>query len=376
MPEKRPVGVMRVAALCLLLALAACHSPAPRPLAPANSTPLAAHLAGLEFALVGERFVSASMAADVVDSVASWRAPDGTRWALVTAKESDQVLVLDGSTGRLLQRFGGSGSGPGQFNYPNGISVIDDLLWVVERDNRRVQVLRLPDFEPLGNFGSGELRAPYGLWLRKDGERFDVHVSDAFMLPPDYRTVPPMAELALRFKRYSVTLADGLVDATLSATFGATDPAGAVRVTESLRGDPVHDRLLIAEEHAPTGTRLRVYDLDGHYRGRDIGAAQYRAQAEGIALWQCEDDSGYWIGADQFGDRTVFHLFDRTHLDHVGSFAGHHTANTDGIWLDQSPSESFPAGVLYAIHDDQALAAFDWRDIAAALGLRAVCADN
>jgi 3-phytase len=29
----------------------------------------------------------------------------------------------------------------------------------------------------------------------------------------------------------------------------------------------------------------------------------------------------------------------------------------------------FPAGAFFAVHDDQAVAAFDWRDIASELGL-------
>jgi 3-phytase len=373
MPPFRIRGFLRFAAVFFLLSLAACQSPASRQVALSDPPPLAASQAGLDFAQVAERFVSASMAQDMVDSVASWDAPDGTRWALVTGKQSDQLLVFDGSSGELLTRFGSGGSGPGQFDYPNGIFVIEDLVWIVERDNRRVQLLRLPDFEPLGSFGESELRAPFGLWLHKDGEAFELYVSDGFMLPPNYQTVPPLAELAQRFKRYRVALADGELHVHLVGPFGATDPAGAIRIAESLWGDPAFDRLLIAEEHRPTGTVLRLYDLQGQYRGRDVGAGEYRAEAEGIALWHCPDGAGYWIGVDQFSDRTVFHLYDREQLEHRGSFAGEYTANTDGIWLEQTPNSAFPAGVLYAIHDDQALTAFDWRDIATALGLRANC---
>jgi hypothetical protein len=40
-----------------------------------------------------------------------------------------------------------------------------DLVFVVERDNHRVQVFELPDFRPLGHFGTDELVKPYGLWV-------------------------------------------------------------------------------------------------------------------------------------------------------------------------------------------------------------------
>ena len=140
---------------------------------------------------------------------------------------------------------------------------------------------------------------------------------------------------------------------------------------ESLFGDEANGRLLVAEEDVPTGTRLREYDLQGRYLGRDVGAGQYVAQAEGIALMACADGRGWWVASDQFADRTVFHLFDRASLRHVGSFAGEVTGLTDGVWLDARGDARFPQGVFYASHLDQGVAAFDWRDIAAALSLPA-----
>ena len=85
----------------------------------------------------------------------------------------------------------------------------------------------------------------------------------------------------------------------------------------------------------------------------------------------CADGRGWWVASDQFADRTVFHLFDRASLTHVGSFAGEVTGLTDGVWLDARGDARFPQGVFYASHLDQGVAAFDWRDIAAALSLPA-----
>ena len=87
----------------------------------------------------------------------------------------------------------------------------------------------------------------------------------------------------------------------------------------------------------------------------------------------CADGGGYWIATDQFKDRSLFHVFDRRTLAHLGAFAGAVTANTDGIWLEQRGNARFPQGVFYALHDDQAVAAFDMRDVGKALGL-AACA--
>ena len=142
---------------------------------------------------------------------------------------------------------------------------------------------------------------------------------------------------------------------------------------ESIWGDPANDRLLIAEEDETGGRVIKVYDFDGRYSGPTIGDGIFRTEPEGIALYECADGSGYWIATDQDGGRNVFHLFDRRSLTHLGGFAGRVTRNTDGIWLAQQPLPEFPAGVLFAVHDDRAVAAFDWRDVTAALGLPEAC---
>jgi 3-phytase len=79
---------------------------------------------------------------------------------------------------------------------------------------------------------------------------------------------------------------------------------------------------------------------------------------------------------DQFKDRSLFNVFDRQSLRYLGAFAGTQVGNTDGVWLHQAATTRFPQGVFYAVHDDMAVGAFDWRDIAKTLGLRATCGAN
>ena len=91
-----------------------------------------------------------------------------------------------------------------------------------------------------------------------------------------------------------------------------------------------------------------------------------------MALWTCDAGAGYWIGVDQL-QPTVFRLFDRTTLAPVKTFSGQVVANTDGQVLYAVGTPRFPAGALYALHDDKAVAAFDLRDIVRALGLSDRC---
>jgi 3-phytase len=332
------------------------------------------HQAGIPHVVVKEAWVSVAQQEDNVDSPASWL-QDGKLMVAATAKSTDQLIIYDGDTGARLRTVGAAGKALGQLNRPNGIATVDDkYAFVVERDNHRVQMFALPDFRPLLAFAETDLIQPYGLWVRKLGAGYEVIVSDNYTLGEDANgedIVPPLAELDKRFRRYEIGQADGKWMAKPGRHFGDTGEAGAIRVTESVFGDEANNRLLIAEEDISSGTRLREYTLDGKYAGRDVGASNYKAQAEGIALMRCKDGSGWWVASDQFDDRTVFHLFERKSLRHVGSFIGDVTGLTDGVWLDERGDARFPKGVFYASHLDVAVSAFDWRDIAAALKLPA-----
>ncbi|KAF1721096.1 phytase [Pseudoxanthomonas wuyuanensis] len=331
-----------------------------------------------EIPVVQEAFLTAMTPEDNIDSPASWTAPDGKTWLIATAKATDKLVVYDGQTGQTLRSFGTTGKGDGQFERPNGIAVADALVFVVERDNHRVQVLRLPDFGHVLTFGAEQLRKPYGLWVNRTGDGYEVYVTDAYMAGEDAQgedILPPLNQLDKRVWRYAVARDGEGFSATVAGSFGDTTPDGALRVVESIWGDPANDRLLIAEEDETYANELKVYDLAGRYAGRTIGRDVFRAQSEGIMLKTCAGGAGWWLTTEQGKGRTVFHLFDRKTLEHAGAVAGARVANTDGIWLDQSASASFPEGVLYAVHDDQGVVALDWRDIAQALALPSCAAE-
>ncbi len=328
---------------------------------------------------VAEAFLTEMIEADNIDSPAAWRAPDGATWVISTAKATDQLLVYDGDTGETLQRIGQRGDELGAFKRPNGVFVLDDLLLVVERDNRRVQVMRLPGFKPVTVFGSDDLIKPYGLWARRIADGIELFVTDAYMAGEDEQgedILPPLAELDQRVKRFLIREDGDGMHGRLLGSFGDTSEEGAVRVVESIWGDPATDRLLIAEEDETYANEIKVYTLAGAYAGQTFGRDIFAAQAEGIALFACEDGSGYWLTTEQGKSKTLFHVFDRQDLRHLGAFGGRMVANTDGIWLHQAGTNRFPAGVLYAVHDDQGMVALDWREIAAGLSLRESCEPN
>ncbi len=365
------------AAVAALL-LAACAATAPRREAPPPPavTALPSGTAPKEVT-VSERYESAESPDDELDSLATWTAQDGRTWLIASAKSSHRLVVFDGDSGERLRTVGSEGNGPGQFKRPNGVAVYGDHLFVVERDNRRVQVLSLPDFTVVGTFGEGELRSPYGLWMTEtEPGELEVYVTDSFMYGNAFDQLPAFTELDQRVRRYRVQFNQaGHLVAHYAGAFGDTREASALRMVESIAGDPANDRLLIADEDRRHESTLREYSFSGRYTGRSLPQDSFSAEAEGVALWTCPDGGGYWIAVDQLAPQTVFHLFDRVTLAPLGSFHGALTARTDGVALHAAATPSFPGGVLFAVHDDKAVTAFDLRDIARALGLPPGCTE-
>jgi 3-phytase len=326
---------------------------------------------------VVEAYVSAEAPAEELDSLATWPTEDGKTWLIASGKSSHRLVVFDADNGEQLRTFGGEGKGPGEFKRPNGLAVHGDQVFVVERDNHRVQLLSLPDFKVVGTFGEKELRSPYGIWLtEKEPGELEVYITDSFMYGKQFDVVPPFNELDQRVRRYRVSFdQDGAMRAQYAGSFGDTREDSALRMVESIAGDPDNDRMLIADEDRRHLSTLREYSFSGRYTGRTLPQDAFGAEAEGVALWTCPDGSGYWIAVDQLAPLTIFHLFDRVTLQPRGSFEGATTARTDGVALHAAASEGFPGGALFAVHDDKSISAFDLRDVARSLGLKQGCTE-
>jgi 3-phytase len=367
-PPARPGAL---AALALLLAAAGCGE---RRSSQADAAPGGIRaVAAPEPVVLKEAWLTTRDTMDNIDSPAVWHGPDGQHWLLATAKTTHVLVVNDAATGKLIRRVGGPGKALGRLQRPNGIAVIDDLVLVVERDNHRVQVFRLPSFRPVGVFGDTLLTLPYGLTVYRDGEpgRYVVYVTDNYEMPDE--TVPPDSLLGRRVRQFKVSVAGHRLSAEQVRAFGETSGPGVLRVVESIEADVPNDRLLIAEEQEGASL-IKVYSLDGKFTGTTVGPGLFPHQAEGIILYACGDTAGYWVTTDQDLAVNTFHVFDRRSLELVGSFRGETTLNTDGIALTQRGFGGFAHGAFYAVHNDGNVAAFGWSEIADALKLRKDCA--
>lgn len=332
----------------------------------AVDAPPAASNAEATVPVIEERWVTVADTLWNVDTPALWT--DGaSSVVLVTAKGTHDLQLFDGATGERVGAFGEQGPEQGNYDRPNGVLVVDDFALVVERDNHRVQVLEMPEGTSLGSFGEDELRYPYGLAVSGTAEELVLFVTD------DYEDVEDVVpdDLTRRVHRFDVSLRSGAApEVRAHATFGAPDGEGALRVVESIQVDPDQGLVFVADESRKS---YLEYDVSGTYRGRQLGAPAIEGDPEGIVLVRCGAEAGYWVLTDQQDDVTLFRVFDRVDFEPLGVFRGAVTTNTDGATFELGPVPGFPAGVLYAIHDDQALSAFDWGDVAETLGLRSDC---
>lgn len=312
---------------------------------------------------------------DNVDSPAVWHGENGEHWLLATAKEGNTINVYNAADGSFIERFGKTGTGEGEFDRPNGIWVIDNLLLVVERDNARVQIVTLPDFTFVGFMTHEDLRYPYGLSVEKtDDETYELFITDNFN--PSLEGYPPEEELDERIHHYQFTYSNGTFDYQTIRIFGDISGEGILHKVESLHTDRAHNRLLIADE-AFSQRSIKVYDLEGNFTGDVIPNTHFTSEPEGIALYACEDNSGYWIITDQHKTgENKFEIFDRQALDHLGGFKADITKNTDGIWLTQKSFGPFEKGAFYPVHDDGSVTVISWSDISDALSLERDCTLN
>jgi 3-phytase len=324
-----------------------------------------------EVVAIKEVFTTLRDESDNVDSPAIWHGEDGQNWLLATAKEGNVIIVYDAASGEKIARFGSFGSGLGELSRPNGIAVIDNYAVIVERDNQRIQVFSLPDFESLGTFGETFLRLPYGITIDQFDGEYHLYVTDNYETPEE--ETPPADSLGLRVHHFVFTLENNQISAKHIKAFGDTVGEGVLYKVESILIDREYNRLLIADEHEEH-RNVKIYDVDGYFTGQVIPHNYFFYEPEGIVVWECEaDSSGYYLMVDQGKINNTFQVFDRKTLEYIGGFSGEITLNTDGIAITQKAFGSFIHGAFYPVHNDGSLTAIAWDDIAKILGLRYDC---
>jgi len=327
-------------------------------------------IAGSDYKTINEEYITYWNDDDNIDSPAFWQSKDGRQNIIIaTSKNKHCLFIYDAITGQIIQKVGKRGSEKGEFNRPNGIWIIDDLLFICERDNHRVQVLTLPNFKSIGFIGENTLKRPYGLSIYKQNSEFILFVTDQY--ENEDGSYSELSTLNERVKKYSCRLNNNSFESKHLKSFGDTQGRGILFIVESIYADNVNDNIIIAEEDKNQNIH-KVYDLEGNFKNIEIGDDLFEYQAEGIALYDCGNGTGYWFCMDQdyyLTKRNTVHIFDRKSLKYIISFITGKTENTDGIWLTQIPFGNFKKGAFFAIHNDGGVGVFDLEKIITELSL-------
>ena len=132
-----------------------------------------------------------------------WGVAVNQRGEIIVAEESGYCISIFSPTGEKLRSFGSKGSGPGQFNEPNGVTVDDDgNILVADSRNHRIQKFTSNNKHnitsvPLGSQGSKDLQFNFPISvaispITKKIATSDLHNGRVQILNPDltfYRSI-------------------------------------------------------------------------------------------------------------------------------------------------------------------------------------------
>ena len=101
---------------------------------------------------------------------------------IFVTSHGDQCIYVYDTSGRQKTTIGSCGTGPLQFNYPMGISISGEIMYVGEHTGNRIHKITLGG-ECLGAFGSkgsgkGQFNGPYAICIGPDGRIYVVDYSN------------------------------------------------------------------------------------------------------------------------------------------------------------------------------------------------------
>lgn len=305
---------------------------------------------------IQEAFVTAAAPAQPVSSPAAWHGDDGQHWVVGASEQNNSLIVYDAVTGELVKTVGTSGTAEGQFRQPCGISIVDNIAVVVERGNHRAQVFLLPDFRSLGFFGNDELVSPNGITMYQLFEdRYYIFVSDD-------------AGKSAKIHKYEMNYFEGDFRSAHANTFGDTEGEGAITTPGSIYMDPLNNHLLVADI-AEGKNNIKVYNVDGKFTGKVINGELFKNRPDGIALFEGQGSTGYWIVTDRHDGDNVFHVLNRQTFEQEASFKGGKVDGCTGLCVTDVPFGKFKKGALFTVNAEGKVAAFSWESLITGLNL-------
>jgi 3-phytase len=232
--------------------------------------------------------------ADNIDSIAVWN-----NKVFVTAKSTHMIHIYNKENPDIIKKFGSFGSNPNQLNRPNGIFVKDDYLFVVERDNKRLQIFNLPSLKSVKIITG--FTKPYGIWVEKVNSIYQVYITDdgnkaIYKVILDEKLQTSKTILFHKFN-YSIKL-------------------------ESILVDSMYKHVILSDEKKH---RIIILNMDGQFK-KIIASDIFKGEPEGIALYK-----DHYIFTDQGKKYNYYHFITRNDHTYTKSLVIPTVTNTDGI---------------------------------------------
>jgi len=246
--SRRHAGLASLLSVFTLIVLAGCAAKA------INPEKLRARNDSVESAFLAEHKGKIGDA-----PVAFWHGPEDSHLAIAVRENDNDIEVFDAETGISVKRIGTTGSKPLQFSRPCGITVADNMCFVVERGNHRVQVLRLPDFTGFGMIGADRLASPTNVAV------FPVEFGSYYVYVADRYVSSPRDENQY-IVRFNTAQALTSVNSHYISTFGYCTDIGYIGTVTDMKV-MAENRWLLVTERSGSKTSIRTYTLDGAFEG-------------------------------------------------------------------------------------------------------------
>ena len=195
-----------------------------------------------------------------VPAYAFYHGADNSHWAVAADGGSDALIVYDAVKGTELRRVGKPGTEKGELSDPVAIYIEDDLLFVLERGNDRIQVFELPNFTSFGFIGEDRLDKPEAM------AAFHIEPGAFYIYVAETQLLPDGGKIGY-IRRFSVSRAVNTIHSAYQFTFGFSPGVGYLGPITSLTVDQEGRQVAVTSEGTVSGD-TRTYSLDGQYIGR------------------------------------------------------------------------------------------------------------
>ena len=230
---------------------------------------------------------------------------------LVTAKESDSILIFDNNNGKLIDTW------KDDFNRPNGIASYKNLVGIVERNGKCFKLYDYNDRKLLYSYNM--FKKPYGLTYGIINDKILFYITD------------DGTHIIYEFVFDLITLK------LITNTIWKILPSDCK--LESIYLDLDENKMIVANE---SKYLIHIYEYSTKKLLDVIGQRFLNNEPEGLGKWK-----NYYVFTNQSKISNCFHFVDCKEYDVKFTIKFNDVINTDGICIDNNH--------LLVINDDKQL---------------------